>query len=242
MNADLERLITLQNIENDLRTAQAGHSEIPKLRAAVEARLAVERGRLDAAREGLAASQKERRTLEGSLQDLETKRSKYKGQLMEVKTNKEYTAVLHEIEGVERDVRAVEDRILQEMERAEGLAREVKEEEAAFRSVEERTRSEMADLDKRQSALETQVRSLTTHRSEAATAVPQPLLELFLRVARLRGTGLSEAKDGMCAACHVKVRPQMYVDLKRRDTIIQCPSCSRILHYVDPPPPAEARA
>ena len=70
------------------------------------------------------------------MQDLETKRSKYKGQLMDVKTNKEYTAMLHEIEGVEREIRAREDLMLAEMEKAEGLTAEVKREEGDFKVVE----------------------------------------------------------------------------------------------------------
>jgi len=40
----------------------------------------------------------------------------------------------------------------------------------------------------------------------------------------------------MCQQCHVKLRPQMYVDLRKNETIQQCPSCSRILYYEPPAP------
>jgi len=40
----------------------------------------------------------------------------------------------------------------------------------------------------------------------------------------------------MCQLCHVKLRPQMYVELKRNEVIVQCPSCSRILYYETPVP------
>jgi hypothetical protein len=100
MNPQLEQLIRLQKAETELRRAQAELADIPKRRGELEAELAGERARLDAARAALEESLKARRRLEGELADLETKRSKYKGQLMEVKTNKEYTAMLHEIEGV----------------------------------------------------------------------------------------------------------------------------------------------
>jgi predicted nucleic acid-binding Zn-ribbon protein len=57
-------------------------------------------------------------------------------------------------------------------------------------------------------------------------------------VARLRGVAVAEARDGMCQLCRVKLRPQMFVDLKRNEGIIQCPSCSRILFYEAPAPAA----
>src|SRR5688500_12228221 len=126
MNPDLERLIQLQRAENELRRVQGDLAQVPVKKAELEAALAVERGRLDAAKDGLSTSQKARRTHESSLQDLEGKRSKYKNQLMEVKTNKEYTAMLHEIENVEREIRSIEDQILVEMEKAETVAVDVK--------------------------------------------------------------------------------------------------------------------
>src|SRR5207245_9226933 len=111
MNPDLERLIRLQRAETDLRRVEAELAEAPRHRAELDAALAAERARLEAARQELAGGQKSRRHHEADLQDLEAKRSRLKGQLMEVKTNKEYTAMLHEIEAVERDIRAREDQI-----------------------------------------------------------------------------------------------------------------------------------
>jgi uncharacterized protein len=236
MNADLQRLIHLQRAESDLKRVEAERDAVPHARAELDAGLAEERARLDAARTALDACQKARRQHEQSLQDLEAKRSKYKGQLMDVKTNKEYTAMLHEIEGVERDIREREDQILAEMERAETLAAELKREEAAYKAVEERGRSERQSLDERARKLQVEADRLRGERDEVARTVPEDSLALFTRVARLRGSGVAEARDGMCQLCHVKLRPQMYVDLKRNEQIVQCPSCSRILFYEPPPP------
>jgi uncharacterized protein len=239
MNPDLEGLVRLQHAESELRRVEAELGDVPNGKADLDARLASERARLDEARAALAESQKARRQFEGDLQELETKRSKYKGQLMDVKTNKEYTAVLHEIEGVERDIRAREDQILAEMERAESLGAAVKAEEAEFKSVEVRHRDEGKTLDGRAEALKAEASRLTAERDAIAATVVAEARELFQRVARLRGVAVAEARDGMCQLCHMKLRPQMFMDLKRNDEIVQCPSCSRILYY-DPPPPVEA--
>jgi predicted nucleic acid-binding Zn-ribbon protein len=240
MNPDLERLIRLQGAESELRRVEAELQEVPRQRADLEGNLAAERGRLDGSREAQAQSQKARRQHEADLQDLEAKRSRYKGQLMEVKTNKEYTAMLHEIEGVEREIRLREDQILAEMERSEGLAAEVKAEEEAFQAAEGRTRDSGRALDDRARALEADRARLQAERDAVAATVPGEVLELFQRVARLRGVAVAEARDGMCQVCHVKLRPQMFVDVKRNEDVLQCPACNRILYYATPPAAAGA--
>jgi uncharacterized protein len=235
MHADLEKLIALQQAEVELRRVEGQLRDVPRARSEMEARLAAERGRLDAARSALADSQKGRKQHEGALQDFEAKRSKYKGQLMEVKTNKEYTAMLHEIEGVERDIRSREDQILAEMERAEGLTAEVKAEEEAFKEAGGRAREGGRALDERARSLEEERTRLSAERDAVAATVPDEVLELFQRVARLRGVAVAEARDGMCQVCHLKLRLQMYAEIKHNEEIQQCPACNRILYYVPPP-------
>jgi predicted nucleic acid-binding Zn-ribbon protein len=236
MNPTLESLVRLQQAENDLRRVESELLAVPRAKADLLAKVAEERGRLDAARAALDAGQKARKQHEAEVQDLETKRSKYKGQLMDVKTNKEYTAMLHEIEAVEREIRSREDQILAEMERAEGLAAEVKREEALFKTVEEEGKAQAKVFDSRAAGLQAEAQSLAAERDKVAVSVPEDAMELFKRVAKLRGTGVSPAVDAMCTLCHMKLRPQMWVDLKKNEEIFQCPACSRVLYYEPPVP------
>ena len=236
MNPDLEKLIQLHQAEVELKRLDSELDDVPRLKGELEERVARDRGRLEATREALDTSQKNRRQNEAEVQDLETKRSKYKGQLMDVKTNKEYTAVLHEIEMVEREIRTREDQILEEMERAEALGQDVAREEEAFRSVEDAGRTEGAELDARKARLEEERTKVAEGRDEVAATIPEEPLQLYQRVAKLRGTGLAEARDGMCQACHLKLRLQMWVEIRQNETVFQCAVCNRILYYEPPPP------
>jgi predicted nucleic acid-binding Zn-ribbon protein len=155
---------------------------------------------------------------------------------MEVKTNKEYTAMLHEIEGVEREIRGREDLILGEMEQAEALAQAVQGEEADFKAVEADARKEKADLDGRAAALEAEAERRRQDRDAVAASVPEEALALYSRVARQRGTAVAEAREGMCQACHVRMRLQIWVEVKKNEQLFQCESCSRVLYYEPPPP------
>jgi len=237
MNADLERLVRLQQAESDLKRVESSRSDLPRRRSEAAAALEAEKSRLTAAREAVDNCQKARRKFEGELQDLEAKRSKYKGQLMDVKTNKEYTAMLHEIEGVEREIRAREDLVLAEMEKAEVLAAEVKREEQEFKTADDQTKAGMREMDEEERRLGADAERLAAERDAVAAEVPPAMLDLFQRVARVRGTAVSEVtKDAMCSQCHVKMRPQMFVELKRGDVFFQCPQCNRILYYEAPVP------
>ncbi len=239
MNADLEKLIRLHHAESDLKRIDAELAAVPRARGELDARLAADRSRLDSARAALDAATRSRKAHEAAVQDLESKRSKYKGQLMEVKTNKEYTAVLHEIEGVEREIRTREDQILDEMEKMEGLALDVRREEAAFKLVEQAARAERAELDRSEARLTAEAQRAALERDRASSAVPEDARARYERVVRLRGTGVAEARDGVCQTCHVKLRLQVWVELKKNETLIECDSCSRILFY-EPPPPTVA--
>ncbi len=236
MNPDLEKLIRLHHAEAESRRLEGELAHVPRVRQELEDRLAAERARLDAARAALDATTKARKAHEAAVQDLETKRSKYKGQLMDVKTNKEYTAVLHEIEGVERDIRAREDQILEEMERTESLAHEVKREEGEFKLVEAEAKKERAEVDAREAKLQVESRAAATERDAALASVPEDVRARYERVARLRGTGVAEAKEGRCETCHVKLRIQVWVEVRKNESLIECDSCSRILYYEPPPP------
>jgi predicted nucleic acid-binding Zn-ribbon protein len=236
MNADLEKLVRLHHAEAALKRIESDLAEIPRLRKEVEERLARDCSHLEAARASLAGSQKARREHESSVADLKAKLSKYKGQLMEVKTNKEYTAVLHEIEGVEREIKARDDLTFGEMEKEEALAQDVKREQADFKAVEADATKAKADLDARAAALAAEAGEKQAERDVVAASIPEEALALYARVARQRGSGVAEARDGMCQACHVRMRLQIWVEVKKNEQLFQCESCSRVL-YFEPPPP-----
>jgi predicted nucleic acid-binding Zn-ribbon protein len=241
MNADLEKLVRLHHAERESRRLETELLLVPRARHELDERLGGERARLDAARAALEGATKARKAHEAAVQDLEARRSKYKGQLMDVKTNKEYTAMLHEIEGVERDIRTREDHILEEMERIESLSQEVKREEAAFRQVEAEVKKERAEIDAREAKLSAEARRAAEERDAALAAVPDATRARYERVARLRGTGVAEAKDGHCQTCHVKLRVQVWVEVRKNETLIECDSCSRILYYEPPPPTVDVQ-
>ncbi|PYR92952.1 MAG: hypothetical protein DMF84_11085 [Acidobacteria bacterium] len=238
MNSDLQHLIRLQQLDTDIESSRRRIAEIPSVQLALDARLAEQQAAVAAMKERLAQSQTTRRATEGEVASLQIRLSKYKGQLMEVKTNKEYQAMQKEIATAEEAVRSQEDRILEQMEEGETLGRELKVAEAALKAQQEEIARERKRLEEETAALQKGANDTSAARTAVAKELSPTALRLFEHVSRQRkGLAVAEARDGICTVCHVRLRPQVFNEVRRNESLIQCDSCLRILYFSPVPAP-----
>jgi predicted nucleic acid-binding Zn-ribbon protein len=233
LNSDLQHLIQLQELDLASERVRRRIEDIPSSIASLDSRLTERTTAVSSVKERMAASQGVRREIDKELAGVQARLSKYKGQLMEVKTNKEYQAVQHEMQVTEQQIRAHEDRLLEIMEEQEGLAAELKEAEAALGSEQKEIARERQQIEGERAELDKILEQQTKDRAALTPRISAPVLALFERIAtHRRGIGLSEARDGTCMQCHVRLRPQVFNEVRRNDSLHQCDSCSRILYYV----------
>ncbi len=230
MNHDLVNLIALQDLDLKIISLKKQISEIPtktqayrdelqKLTQAHEARVTLgqELG-------------KQRRTRESDVEMMRTKLSRLRDQLMGVKTNKEYTAMLHEIQAAEDQIRAAEDGILEIMERLESMERDLGREESTLKTRSAELELQIRSAEQSVPQLEAEVARICEQKAALEQSIGAELLARYRRIADARkGIALAEAKDELCSACHVRIRPQVFADLHRTEEIYACDSCSRIL-------------
>jgi predicted nucleic acid-binding Zn-ribbon protein len=231
VNSDVRNLVALQDVEQKIAGLRKQISEIP---AKVQS-LQDELQHLKQTHEQrMAHSQelaKKRRTYEGEVDMLRSKLSKLKDQLMAVKTNKEYTAMLHEIQAAETQIRSEEDQILEFMEEGEQLDKELKSAEKDLDHRCTEIQNNVQVLEQSVPRLDSEVAQLQQQRQTMESGIEAELLARYRRIADARkGMGLAEAKDELCTACHVRIRPQVYADLRQTDNVYVCDSCSRILY------------
>jgi predicted nucleic acid-binding Zn-ribbon protein len=233
MHPDLQHLIQLQDLDLAADRARRRIVELPAVEHALEMRVAEKSAALSAVKERMAADQTARREVDKELAAVQSRLSKFKGQLMEVKTNKEYQAMQKEISVAEQEVRAHEDKLLEHMERAETFAAELRAAESGLKAEQSEVAREQKLLGAERSALEDEIARLTAARTELVALLPREALSLFERIAHGRkGVAVAEAKDGLCTVCHVRLRPQKFNDVRRNDALTQCDSCTRILYFV----------
>jgi predicted nucleic acid-binding Zn-ribbon protein len=232
MNPDLTRLIKLQQLESAVDEARRKIADYPARTQALDARLQQARDLFAAVKARLAAVTDKRRAEEKEVASVQTRLAKYKDQLLEVKTNREYTAMLHEIETAQNDIRAREDRILEIMLETDELNAGLKKSENELKTAEKEIATERAALDSETAALQTEIEKASGERQKLAAEIDRRVLSTFEQVARnRRGVAVAEAKDGHCTICHVRMRPQVFNEVRRNASIIQCESCQRILYF-----------
>ena len=241
MHPDLQHLIHLQQLDLTIDRLRKRIDEIPTAQQALDARLADHTARVDAAKERVAANQTARREIDKQLAELNTRLSKFKNQLMEVKTNKEYQAMQKEMGHAQEEIGSHETRMLERMEEADGLAAALKAAEAALKTEQGVIAADRTKLDAERAADQKELDTFTAERAAVAAQVSPDAMRIFERVAHGRkGIAVAEARDGICVVCHVRLRPQVFNEVRRNDQLIQCDSCTRILYYVPLAPAADA--
>lgn len=241
MLPDLARLIRLQEVESKAEDARRRIADAPARIAALDARLDDARAAVERAKQALADNQTSRRTFEKDCAIVQQRVAKYKDQLMEVKTNREYHAIQHEIETFSAEVQKFEEQILEKMLENDELTEALRSAEAALAADTKALGDERAAIEQEAKDLEGVVAAMVEERAALAGEMEPRLLGMFDTVFRSRrGIAVARVENGLCAACHVRVRPQVLNDLLKNESIFQCESCQRILYTVVAARPAES--
>jgi hypothetical protein len=240
MHADLDCLIRLSHIDVFSESARRRIADHPTLVDGLDTRLASATTALEVARAAVADNQANRRAVEKDLAMIGSRLSKFKNQLMEVKTNKEYTAMLKEIEAAQTELRRLEDRLLERMLEADDLAARQKEAEARLADDKGIIAGERAQLEAETARLERALGEAVASRAKVVSEISAAALSTYETVRARRGAAVAEVKGGYCSACHVRLRPQVANELLRQELLFQCESCQRFLYSGAESAPAPA--
>jgi len=231
MNADLKRLIRLQTIDLDIQQLKTKIDLFPGISKGLDDKLRDANAQVAGAQEKSKNNQATRKKLEGEVSGLETKISKYREQMLSVKTNEEYKALQKEIEHTQVAIRKVEDSILGLMLEAESSTQEIRQAEVRLKEDQQRVSQERKELEGQHQNDVTAMQSYTTERREVEAQISTDLLPRYERVRKFRGgIGISAARDYVCEVCQVRIRPQVFQEIRKNDQIIACDACQRILY------------
>lgn len=239
MNPDLKLLIELQELDSAIEGLSAEMQRLPRKIAEIEEQLAAHIRKREADQQALAGNQQARRKRESEIAALREKISRYRNQMLDVKTNEQYRALLHEIEFHETEIRKLEDEILAEMVASESLEESLRGSEQSLAEERARAHEEITTAKKQQQEEGKKLSDVQARREAAQQRLTADVYARYQRIAALRkGLAVTPASDGACQACYVRLRPQAYNDVKTNQQILVCESCNRILYYVPPPPPS----
>jgi predicted nucleic acid-binding Zn-ribbon protein len=231
MNSDLKQLIRLQAIDVSIQELRSRIDKFPASSKALDEKLRAAQSGLESAKERAKNNQGTRKKLESEISSIEGKISKYRDQMMAVKTNDEYRALQHEIEHAQTAIRKVEDDILNLMMEAETNQSEIKIAEVRVKEDQVKVNEERKALEEENRRDMSALESYLKERKEIQAAVSSDLIAQYERVRKHRGgIGVAAARNEVCEICQVRIRPQVYQEIHKNNQIIACDACQRILY------------
>ncbi len=232
MLPEIENLVRLQKVDDEIRALETRLRAIPKEIEALEKEIATERKNLEDAAKALADTQKAHRANESALAATEEKVKKYRDQLMNVKTNDEYRLMQKQIEVATSEVGEVEDRILQGYDAIKELEDRKRERQKELEKGQTEISAMERTLEAERAKLEGELASRRESRGNILKEIPGELFDDYNRIARTRGgVAMAEAVDERCQVCMVRLRPQVFQELRIGEKIFHCENCRRILYF-----------
>jgi predicted nucleic acid-binding Zn-ribbon protein len=237
----LTTLIALQSLDTAADEARRRLAAMPAEEQASEAAVAAAREVADAVKARLTGNQDARRALEKDVAVVEARLARFDDHKAAVKTNHEYTALLHEIEIAKADKDSLEEKVLLLMEEQDALTAELRSAERALADDEARGRERRTALAAEQQQIDADLARLAAERRRASADVDARSLALYEQLLKgRRGVAVARLNGDICEACHVRLRPHVAQQVRRNDSVVQCDSCQRMLYFIVPAPPPAA--
>ena len=241
MNQNLESILELQNALTQLKEAEQRLHGIPDWMRELHEEHEAQRKEIEALDQSAEAAGKDRRAAEASVSDSQEKLKKYQQQINRVSTQREYGALLQEIDTVKSQITGFEEQALSALDRAEKAQQELEARRASFREVEERYQTELARWEGEKPAVARQVEELQGRIADLKQRIPRGVVANFERLLSRYPTGAlapvrlierpgARQREWHCASCNYRVRPQSVVEIRNGSELIQCDSCRRILY------------
>jgi predicted nucleic acid-binding Zn-ribbon protein len=228
----LELLWELQKIDLELRTIKEVKDRYPQEMKRLDEKKDWEKERIAKEKERMDLLEKERRKKEGQLSSEQEKVKRTEGRMFEVKTNKEYQALLSEIETIKEASSREEEEILQVMDEIEELKKDLSKREKEMAATLEKIEAEKTKLQEQMVQDDSIWKKQVERRESISKQIEARLLKLYNTLREKRhGVSVVGVKHETCQGCFVNVPPQMFIEAQKNNALIRCPNCNRILYW-----------
>ncbi len=232
MKEQIEALVQLQDIDDQANKAMIELKKGQEKLSALEISLKELAGNVSIQKEELHTVQQRQRELEGEIEDGKALADRSRERLSSIKSNREYKALLREIDDGTKRISEMEDQVMECMtqidEKEKGLA--TLEEEC--KAVETTLQDEQAEVKTRTKEVDAQVKGYEKSRTKLCKTVRPEVLARYNMVLQGRNSvAMAAVEEAVCKACHMGIPPQTYNELQVGDRLLCCPHCERILYW-----------
>jgi predicted nucleic acid-binding Zn-ribbon protein len=234
LKAQLGHLVHLQTIDSEIYILKSEKELKPKEIEAIDLAFLEKKKHLAALEEALLNLQKQRKDKELELASKEENIKKLQTQLYQLKTNKEYQAMLQQIEGEKANSSVIEDSILQLFDQTDKIKNDIAQEKQKLQEEEKVSSEQKKNIQQRIKEIDDRLAQLEAQRKQILPDVEQKMLVQYERILHNRdGLAIVSVKDNSCQGCNMYVPAQVINLIKMYERIITCEVCNRILYIED---------
>jgi len=231
LKAQIGHLVQLQTIDSEIYTLKSEKELKPKEIETIEASFAEKKKHLAALEQSLLDLQKQRKDKELELASKEENIKKLQIQLYQLKTNKEYQAMLQEMEGEKANASVIEDGILGLFEEADKIKNDIAQEKQRLQEEEKVSEAEKKKLQDRIKEIDDRLAQLEVQRKQIIPDIEPKMFAQYERILHNRdGLAIVSVKDNSCGGCNMFVPPQVINLIRMYERIVTCEVCNRILY------------
>jgi uncharacterized protein len=227
----LDKLLILQDRDAKRLGLETQLKAIPRDVAAVEQKIADEKGAIDAARGELRELETKKKLIETEIGSAEQKLAKYKTQQMSVRKNDEFQALGHEIETTQGGINALEEQELGVMYAIDEAKKKFAAAEAVLKQNISGHEGRIRTLREREASLTAELKAMQGEVAAARTPLDEPSLRLYDRIAARQQPACVPMRDGKCGGCHLKVSSEIESASRKSDKLATCDQCGRIVYW-----------
>jgi uncharacterized protein len=227
-------LIDLQVIDGQIYDMSKEKASMPGYLKSIDDALEFKKTNIKHAEENLKNIQLKQKEKEGNLQQKEEQIKKLQGQLYMLKTNKEYSTMLAEIEGVKTDNSLIEEDIIKFMDEIELAKKKILDEKEIFKTEEADAQREKEIVSLKSREIEVKLSELNEKRNTITPNMEKQILFRYEKILKNKdGLAIVHIEESSCGGCHMNLPPQVISEVKLREDIVVCGNCLRILYIED---------
>ncbi|MCX8057477.1 MAG: C4-type zinc ribbon domain-containing protein [Ignavibacteria bacterium] len=229
MKTRLKLLWELQKIDNELDKLEELRGELPREIELLQNKLDELQETIKAKKKEKENSLKKREENDDKIAESKANLKKFKAQLLQVKTNREYDALTKEIDYTEELIQKLEQENNSLADLSKKLTQEIEELEPEIKDIQkelEEKREELAEIDKLN---DKERKELESKRADVLAKITRADLQLYNRIREAKGRAVVPIKRNACDGCYAIISSQKQLEIRRNDKIYTCESCGRIL-------------
>ena len=234
MNKVLANLKEIQKLDTRLSQLESLRGDLPQQVSRLKQEIEEAEKEFSDKQEKLLAYQKEKGITEMEVKALAGKKQKYQDQLFQVKNNREYDAVTHELENVKTAVEQKETRILEIMDLEEEIEEYLETAEKKIAELKEKFKTRTVELDNRLAETEKEEAALNHEREKIIRKLNARHLSMYERISRAKhGSAVVSVVQNSCGGCFTSIPPQRILEIREMNRLFICEVCGRILVWDD---------